>query len=117
MRLTEVSALPIFQPMNGVQRAIKNFGNQVAMADALRISQPTVSGWAREQSDPAWRPVPPRLCIAIEIHPLNRASERPVMRWDLRPDDWWREWPDLVGAKGAPVPPAVDVTAPAAQEA
>lgn len=88
--------------MNGVQQAIKNFGNQVAMAEALGISQPTISGWARDRNDPAWRRVPPRLCIAIEIHPLNRESECPVMRWDLRPDDWFRQWPDLVGTEGAP---------------
>jgi hypothetical protein len=27
----------------------------------------------------------------------------PAMRlWDLRPDDWHRIWPELVGAEGAP---------------
>ncbi|HEY1129180.1 MAG TPA: YdaS family helix-turn-helix protein [Roseateles sp.] len=93
--------------MDGVQQAIKNFGNQVAMADALGISQPTISGWTKDRTDQAWRPVPPRLCIAIEIHPLNRDATTPVKRWDLRPEDWWREWPDLVGTKGAPAPTAM----------
>jgi hypothetical protein len=25
-----------------------------------------------------------------------------VARWDLRPDDWHRIWPELIGAEGAP---------------
>jgi hypothetical protein len=29
-----------------------------------------------------------------------------VRRWDLRPDDWHRIWPELVGADGAPQVPA-----------
>lgn len=90
--------------MQGVQQAIKNFGGQVAMALALNIKQPTVSGWCADPKSIKWRPVPPRLCIAIEIHPLNRQAERPVMRWDLRPDDWWEQWPDLIGTNGAPRP-------------
>lgn len=27
-----------------------------------------------------------------------------VRRWDLRPDDWWKIWPELVGQPGAPEP-------------
>jgi DNA-binding transcriptional regulator YdaS (Cro superfamily) len=45
----------------------------------------------------------PANCSAIE-----RATGRLVTRWDLRPDDWYRIWPELVGAPGAP-----DVPAPA----
>lgn len=26
--------------------------------------------------------------------------------WDLRPDDWHRIWPELIGAEGAPEPQA-----------
>lgn len=92
-----------------MQQAIANFGTQEALAEALDVSQPTVSGWARGE-----RPVPPKRCIAIEVHPKNRAAERPVMRWDLRPNDWWDEWPDMVGSAGAPVP---DVAAPAPEAA
>lgn len=94
--------MPILGGMDSIEQAIKNFGNQVLMAEALGISQPTISGWSCDPSDRKWRPVPPRLCIAIEIHPLNAKAERPVMRWDLRPDDWWVQWPDLVGTNGAP---------------
>lgn len=37
------------------------------------------------------------LCVSIE-----RATSGAVMRWDLRPEDWPRIWPELVGAEGAP---------------
>jgi len=33
---------------------------------------------------------------------LERATDRAVRRWDLRPDDWHRIWPELIGADGAP---------------
>ena len=26
--------------------------------------------------------------------------------WDLRPEDWWRIWPELIGTDGAPAVPA-----------
>ena len=43
------------------------------------------------------RPVPAQHAAAIEA-----ATQREVMRWDLRPDDWDRIWPELIGAEGAP---------------
>lgn len=33
-----------------------------------------------------------------------------VMCWELRPDDWWRIWPDLMDAKGAPQVPREPAT-------
>lgn len=36
-------------------------------------------------------------CVAIE-----KATGGAVRRWDLRPDDWWLIWPELIRAKGAP---------------
>lgn len=39
----------------------------------------------------------PENCVAIE-----QATGGAVMRWDLRPDDWSRIWPELIGADGAP---------------
>jgi DNA-binding transcriptional regulator YdaS (Cro superfamily) len=39
----------------------------------------------------------PENCVAIE-----RATRLAVRRWDLRPDDWHRIWPELIGADGAP---------------
>jgi DNA-binding transcriptional regulator YdaS (Cro superfamily) len=43
----------------------------------------------------------PENCTAIE-----RVTDRAVMRWDLRPDDWHRIWPELIGQAGAPSMPA-----------
>jgi DNA-binding transcriptional regulator YdaS (Cro superfamily) len=43
------------------------------------------------------RPVPADRAAEIE-----RACAFNVMRWDLRPDDWHRIWPELIGAEGAP---------------
>lgn len=41
------------------------------------------------------------LCVVIE-----RASEKRVRRWDLRPSDWHLIWPELIGTEGAPPVPA-----------
>ena len=43
------------------------------------------------------RPVRPDVAVAIE-----QATRREVTRWDLRPVDWHRIWPELIGADGAP---------------
>lgn len=45
------------------------------------------------------RPVPADKCPDIEV-----ATGYVVRRWDLRPHDWHRIWPDLVGMQGAPTP-------------
>lgn len=47
-------------------------------------------GYAGRQPGPAY-------CVAIELATANQ-----VRRWDLRPDDWDRIWPELVKVKGAP---------------
>lgn len=33
---------------------------------------------------------------------IEQASKERVMRWDLRPDDWHRIWPELRKRKDAP---------------
>lgn len=43
----------------------------------------------------------PEYATAIEQATVGR-----VMRWDLRPEDWHRIWPELIGAMGAPDVPA-----------
>ena len=78
--------------MNPIQRAVDHLGSQATLAAVLGIKQPTVSEWARGD-----RPVPIERCTAIE-----QATDRVVMRWDLRPDDWHRIWPELIGQAGAP---------------
>lgn len=41
----------------------------------------------------------PRLAAQIEA-----ATNGAVRRWELRPDDWFVIWPELVGMAGAPGP-------------
>ena len=40
------------------------------------------------------------VCVAIE-----QATKSAVRRWDLKPDDWHRIWPELKRTKGAPEVP------------
>lgn len=49
------------------------------------------------------RPAPADLCPAIE-----RECGFHVRRWDLRPRDWHRIWPELIGQVGAPDVEATD---------
>lgn len=49
--------------------------------------------------------------LAREIEAACAAGA--VRRWDLRPDDWHRIWPELIGAEGAP---QVPLSEPATQE-
>ena len=81
--------------MNPIKRAAESIGSQAALAEAIGVKQPTVSEWARGD-----RPVPIERCTAIE-----QATGRDVMRWHLRPDDWHRIWPELIGIAGAPATP------------
>ncbi len=48
-----------------------------------------------------YKPCATDLAVAIE-----RESGYQVRRWDLRPTDWHRHWPELIGAEGAPAIPA-----------
>jgi DNA-binding transcriptional regulator YdaS (Cro superfamily) len=37
--------------------------------------------------------------------PIEKATGGAVMRWDLRPEDWWVHWPELVDRRGSPEVP------------
>lgn len=45
------------------------------------------------------KPLAPAACVLVEAN-----AARAVMRWDLRPDDWWKIWPELLNAENAPTP-------------
>jgi len=47
-----------------------------------------------------------RPCPAERGADLERACAMQVRRWDLRPDDWYRIWPELIDVEGAPSVPA-----------
>lgn len=72
-------------------------GGLTELAATLSISTVYLSQLAVRQDG---RVPSPELCVQIE-----RATDGMVKRWDLRPDDWWRIWPELVGKKGAPKVP------------
>lgn len=80
--------------MSALIRAIDQAGGQRALAEALGVKQQNVWNWLNRDQR-----VPAEHCAAIE-HATG------VSRWELRPEDWWRVWPELIGADGAPdVPP------------
>lgn len=56
-----------------------------------------------------YRPCAPELAVSIE-----RESARAVRRWDVRPEDWYRIWPELIGTEGAPAVPTPDAQPAAA---
>lgn len=70
-------------------------GKQAALCKQIGAHAPDLSRWAKGD-----RPIPVERCVAIET-----ATERAVMRWHLRPHDWHRIWPELIGAEGAPAIP------------
>lgn len=41
-------------------------------------------------------------CSAILASLIERATGGAVMRWDMRPGDWWRIWPELIDRPDAP---------------
>lgn len=86
-------------------RAVDLVGGQVALAAAIGLKQQNIWNWLNRGEGVA----PADHCAAIE-----RAADGKVRRWDLRPNDWWRIWPELIGANGAP---AVPESTPATQGA
>lgn len=78
-------------------------GRQARLAELLTADNPsrpivpTFVSVMGNRSSASGRPVPPRLAPGIERH-----TEGAVMRWDLRPDDWWEIWPELRDRRGAP---------------
>ena len=51
-----------------------------------------------------WRDGKRRLPVEF-IPVLESAGANRVRRWELRPDDWHRIWPELIGTEGAPPVP------------
>ena len=79
--------------MNALSKAIEILKSQQAMAQYCNVVQATVSGWLKRGT------VPAEYCADIE-----RATNGAVTRQDLRPDDYWRIWPDLAPPEQAPTP-------------
>lgn len=65
---------------------LENDGTAAELARKIGISPVLISQWRSGK-----RPIPVERCPAIE-----RATDGAVTRRDLRPDDWWLIWPELV---------------------
>lgn len=79
---------------NAVERAVEAAGGSPsALAAAIGggVLRQHVEYWLKTGR------VPPERCYQLE-----QASHGAVSRWDLRPEDWFRIWPELIGAPGAP---------------
>lgn len=74
--------------MTAIERAFEAAGGITALASAIGVAQSAPSMWRTRDS------VPPLHCAAIES-----ATGGSVTRRDLRPDDWWRIWPELITAE------------------
>ena len=61
-------------------------GSQAALARSLNVTAPTINQWAK-----GVRPVPEKMAVAIEA-----ITNGAVTRRDLRPNDWYLIWPELV---------------------
>lgn len=69
-----------------------------ALADAIGCAPAQVWQWvAAEQAEADKRQPGAAYCSAIQA-----ATNGAVMRWDLRPNDWYRIWPEMIGTEGAP---------------
>lgn len=77
---------------------IDALGGTSAVARSVKVRPPSVHEW-RTRGIPADK----RMLLGAAI---EQATQRRVRRWDLRPDDWHRIWPELIGAEGAPPVPA-----------
>jgi DNA-binding transcriptional regulator YdaS (Cro superfamily) len=78
--------------MDALTRAIEIAGGVGALAEKINVKQPVVSNWRARGGR-----VPADHCSAVEL-----ATGGAVKRWHLRPDDWHRIWPELIGVDGAP---------------
>lgn len=75
-------------------RAAEVAGSIAALARQIGVSAPAVHEWRNDD-----RPVPIERCVQIE-----QVTAGAVRRWDLRPTDWHRIWPELIVLPDAPVP-------------
>ena len=74
---------------------IDELGGTTTVARLLGIKPPSVHEW-RSKGIPSDRLIQ----LGAEIE-----GKAGIPRWDLRPDDWHRIWPELIGADGAPAVP------------
>lgn len=79
---------------------IEKLGGPTAVARRLGIKAPSVLGWIEGGRDG----IPEGRLLELG-YDIDLATDHEVRRWHLRPDDWWRIWPELIGTHGAPKVP------------
>lgn len=50
----------------------------------------------------------------MKVHEAVRVEQESggrLRRWQLRRNDWWKNWPELIGAAGAPEIPKAEASA------
>lgn len=87
--------MPILPHMSAIERAIRCFGSQAAMASAVGVKQPTISEWLRGE-----RQVPAERCPVIERETRARGSV--ILCEELRPDVAWSVLRDQVPSIDTP---------------
>jgi DNA-binding transcriptional regulator YdaS (Cro superfamily) len=75
--------------MEALNKAIEAVDGVGRLALEIGVTQSAVSNWRARGGY-----VPSEHCAAIEM-----ATKGTVTRRDLRPDDWFRIWPELVTAE------------------
>jgi DNA-binding transcriptional regulator YdaS (Cro superfamily) len=80
--------------MTALAKAIDEIGGPTKVAGLLGVSAQAVCFWRDGK-----RQFPVEHCAVLD-------SLTTVRRWHLRPDDWHRIWPELIGSEGAPPVPA-----------
>jgi DNA-binding transcriptional regulator YdaS (Cro superfamily) len=76
-----------------VNRAIAACGGLTSLANSMAVPPQVVVNWRA-------RGVPLAHCAELET-----VTGGAVRRWEMRPDDWHKVWPELIGTDGAPAVP------------
>src|SRR4051794_11851246 len=74
-------------------------GTAKKLAESLGISQSYLSQMASGQS-----PISQERCVVIE-----QVTGGMVPRWELKPGNWHKLWPELVGTAGSPPIPTATI--------
>lgn len=82
-----------------IRRAGRIVGSVAALGRKVGVKKAAAHQWLKDRS------VPIKHC-----GPIEEATGGAVMRWELRPDDWYVIWPELVTRKGSPEVPAGDAS-------
>lgn len=82
--------------VNAIAQVVEICGGPTKVAAALSVTAQAVC---------FWRDGKRRLPVEY-IPTLERLAGFAVRRWQIRPNDWWLIWPELIGTEGAPPVPA-----------